>query len=635
MQQVIIKTPNRKIKTTEYANLAGVDFSQEAALVDGRRSPDSVNMISDNGKTPVKRPGWKTELSNLGYVHNIWKPNIYDRERLIIHAGNKLCGMELMDGEVGHFALHTIKDNVPDSKSSGFFFGNGDSQHFYILTGKEYLRGDEFYMEDVSEFCYIPTTTIARKPSGGGESYEDINLISGTICEKYTGDENSVIYQLVYPDFVTVEKIEVVEGGTVKTLEKNVDYTFDAKMGTVTFTKAHPTQVTGEDNVYITYTKEFEGYKDKICKCTCSCVYGVGGNNRVFLSGNPDYKAYDFWSDIYRADYWPDTNFAIIGTTETAVMGYVKTGKNVAIVKESSDNDTSIYIRSGSLDSEGNAVFTVEAGITGLGAVSKHSFAVLNDDPLFLSSRGVYAISPASLTNDRVTRNRSWYVDARLREEPNLQNAVACVWNGCYLLCINGNVYVLDGRKKTTGGNSNDNDYKYECYFWNNVPATCITATKDGELWFGTADGRVCRFKTEEADGMYCYSDDDAPIRALWSTPFDDDGCIQYFKTLQKKGSLAVLKPYQQSSCDVYFGTDDGRKILSESMSFSTLFEFVNFIYFSFNPNRNPREVYFNKKQRKYKRLQIFLENNKANEGFGVYKIVKTYTIEGYSKNRR
>ena len=633
MQQVVISKPKRQIKTTEYNNLAGVDFSQEAANVDNNRSPYSLNMISDNGKNPIKRNGWETKVNLAGRINNVWFTRLNGKIYCVVHAGTYIYALTKNDD--GTYKPNIIRANVTDKKGCGFFFREGEKDGFYILTGGEYLVFDGTTCREVREMAYVPTTIIARTPTGGGESYEDINLLSGKMCEKFTGDDKALVYQLSQNDIERVNSVEkMLEDGSVKTLEANVDYTYDKTTGTVTFKKTHKTPSAGVDNIYITYTKTFRGYAEKIAKATQFCTYGVGGNNRVFLTGNDEYMAYDFWSDIYKPSYFPDLNYAIVGSANSKVMGYLKIGKYVAIVKESTGQDTTIFLRSGSLNDDGSAGFTVEAGIVGTGAVTKNAFAVLNDDPLFFSEQGVYAISPSNLSYDRVTRNRSWYVDPQLRSETNLKNAVACTWNGCYMLCINGNVYVLDGRKKTVGGT--DNDYKYECYFWDNVPANCITTDFDGVLWFGTEDGRVCAFKTE-ADGMHRFSDDGEPIRAVWSTPFSDDKAIQYFKTLQKKGCLVVLAPYSKSSCKVWFIDDSGKeKLVREGrMDICSLFEEIDFSDITFDGTSGPREIYFNKKHRKYKRLQLKFENNTVNEGFGIYKIVKTYEINGYSKNRR
>ena len=634
MRKVTISAPKKSVHTTEYSNLAGVDFSQEAANVDNKRSPYSLNMISDNGKNPVKRNGWETKVVLESPVHNLWITRLNGKEYILAHAGTKVYRIDT-DTEGANYTATIMKSDVNSKKGCGFFFREADKDGFYILTGKEYLMFDGEAVVDVSENCYVPITIIARSPSGGGESYEDINLISGKMCERFTGDDSALIYQLSQADIVSVDKIESVQsdGSTVELVE-NTDYTVDTALGKVTFVEAKKTPIAGEDNIYITYTKEFKGYKEKVLGCTTFCTYGVGGHNRVFLTGNDSFPAYDFWSEIYKPSYFPDLNFAIIGAANTAVMGYLKIGKYVAIVKESTGQDTAIFLRSGSLDGGNNAVFQVEPGIVGIGAVSKNCFAVLNDDPLFLSERGIFAISPSNLSYDRVTRNRSWYIDPQLRNETNLANAVACTWNGCYLLGINGNVYILDGRKKTVGGT--DNDYRYECYLWDNVPASCFATDFDNNLYFGTADGRVCKFKTE-SDGMHRFSDDGAAIRAVWTTPFTDDGRIQNFKTLQKKGCLVVLAPYNKSSCKVYFAVDgkQDKFVCSGNVDITDIFEEIDFERLTFISETGPREIYFNKKQRKYKRLQLVFVNDEINEGFGIFKIVKTFAVNGYSKNRR
>ena len=98
-----------------------------------------------------------------------------------------------------------------------------------------------------------------------------------------------------------------------------------------------------------------------------------------------------------------------------------------------------------------------------------------------------------------------------------------------------------------------------------------------------------------------------------------------------------MLTPFSKSSCRVYFAVDGKtEKFVKEgTMDIASLFEEIDFSRLSFEGGTGPREIYFNKKQRKYKRLQLIFENNVVDEGFGIYKIVKTFTVGGYSKNRR
>ena len=49
-----LKVPNSPATNTiVYNDLKGVDFSQDASLIDRRHSPDMLNMISDEGGNPV------------------------------------------------------------------------------------------------------------------------------------------------------------------------------------------------------------------------------------------------------------------------------------------------------------------------------------------------------------------------------------------------------------------------------------------------------------------------------------------------------------------------------------------------------------------------------------------------------
>ena len=626
MKKIYFNAPQTARGRTVYDDLAGVDFSQSEALIAKNRSPWCLNMISDNGKNPVKRAGWKTVYRLAGSINNMWFTYLNNKKYFIVHSKNSIYLME--ENPV------LIKENVADLNGTGIFFASQGKDGFYIFTGKEFLLFDGEKLSEVAQSCYIPKTIIARRPTGGGESYEDINLLTPKRCEQFVGTAEDRIYQLSQNEIDMVDFIEVLnDKHTRQKLSENVDYSVDKALGKITFTKTYPAPVQGEDNVFITYSKTVAEYKEKIENCTTACSYGLGGFNRMFVTGNPKYPAYDFWSDVYRPDYFPDMNYAIVGSANTRIMGYLKISDNLAIIKQDNQQDTTIFIRSGSLDSSGNALFTVKAGIGGIGAVSKNCFAMLNDDPLFLSHKGVYALTNQAITSENVVRNRSLNIDTRLTAEKNLENAVACQWNGFYILSVNGNCYIMDS-KRIASDKATELSARYECYHWDNVNASAFAA--DGEiLWFGDRQGNVRRFKTD-VETMDRYSDDGTAIKAVWTTPYDDDGYIERYKTLVKKGCLVVLSPFHYSGCKVYYGVDgESKSFVNHGLvDITCAFKTINFARFTFNANKNPKELYFNKKQRKYKRLQLIFENHELNEGFGLHKIVKTYTLDNHSKNR-
>lgn len=58
-----LATPSEaKIYTTIYSDFNGADFTTDPSLVSRKRSPSLLNMISDEGGHPKKRPGWKTVI---------------------------------------------------------------------------------------------------------------------------------------------------------------------------------------------------------------------------------------------------------------------------------------------------------------------------------------------------------------------------------------------------------------------------------------------------------------------------------------------------------------------------------------------------------------------------------------------
>jgi hypothetical protein len=633
-----IKIPDApKIRETKYDELRGADFSQDPSGVEKDRSPAPLNLISDKGGNPVKRTGWRTITTVTGPVHNIWFAEISGFRYTIVHAGTNIYKLSGATAEI-------LKTGVASKKGTAFTMRTADKNRLYILTGAEYLVFDGSSVADVSASAKIPTILISRNPTGGGTVYEPVNLIQKKRTVSFLGNATDLTYFLPDTDIVSVDEVLSMDasGAFVP-----VAYTANISAGTVTFSAAQPPIVAGQDNVKITYSDSDGGYSERITKCTISGIYGLNAQNRVFFSGNPDYVAYDWFSDIYDPTYFPDTSYAIIGTGDTAIMGYLKLGEYMAIVKEDNQQDTTVFLRYGEL-TDGEISFKVRQGIVGVGAISKHCFVNLADEPMFLARTGVHAVTSTLLSYERVVKNRSYFLDRKLTDEPGLENAVACEWDAYYVLAVNGRCYILDSRHKS-GATQGNSDFVYEAYFWEDVPAVCLAASAD-TIWFGTELGGICRFNddienlgkyaddalyTTDETGAFVYESGGRPITAQWATPNDGDACVHFFKTLQKKGSLVVLQPSDRSSCEVYFVTDGNpEKFIRDGYLDILDWSNVDFERFSFDSNSGPREIYFKKKQKKYKRLQIIVRNGAINESFGVLQIVKSYVVGNYSKNR-
>ena len=367
--------------------------------------------------------------------------------------------------------------------------------------------------------------------------------------------------------------------------------------------------------------------KTAFTQCSRALVYGNGLINQVFLASTPysEYNTRVWYSGATDPTYFPDLNYFEVGATDKPIMGLMKVGEYLGIIKQGDNIDTAIYLAYPTSFDE-STVYAVKQNINGIGAVSNGAFNTLNEEPLFLSKVGVMGIEVSSEETDRMLRNRSYFINKKLCSEDNLSSAISFVHDGMYYLAINGHCYVLDGSQKSSWANTKTN-LQYECYYLENIPAQCF-AKYNEELWFTDFLGNVCRFKTDHDSFPYrdAYTigeeipDNGVAIDAVWSTIADDDGAVHYFKNLQKKGVVISLLPQSDSGVDVYVKADDNEPILvgtTDAKDYTLPFDF-----------------YTRKKVKKYKRLQFICRNNTLDDAFGIDQIIKSYTVGSYSKNR-
>jgi hypothetical protein len=104
---------------------------------------------------------------------------------------------------------------------------------------------------------------------------------------------------------------------------------------------------------------------------------------------------------------------------------------------------------------------------------------------------------------------------------------------------------------------------------------------------------------------------------------------------MAKKGCLVTLKPYARSSGTIYVAKDGNQRemLRNGAVALDILdWDDIDFERWTFNTNDSPQDIFFKNKVKKYKRLQIIVENDALNEGFGILQIVKTFTVGNYAK---
>lgn len=611
------------ITRTRYAAFRGADFSTDPSLVESCRSPLCTNIVADGGGMPQKRLGYRTVRSLGDTVYGLFGAEFGGTVKRLAHAGTKLYAW----ADDGTPAV--LLSGLPRRKSRAVFLAG----KLWIVTGGGFYSYDGTEAKRVSASgAYIPTTTITRSPSGGGVSYEAVNLLTPYRKNAFQTDGKSVKFTL---------DGEIDVSGAVRAWvwgEEVTDFTLDRAAGTITFPSAPAAPDAGaSDGLVVQFPHTVEGYADRIDKCTIITTYGIGTNDRAVLSGNEELPNVDWTSGMNDPTYFPDLLYNEVGSEATAILGYCRLGRSLGIVKEDNGQDSTIYLRTAELqDSE--IAQPQQQAVAGVGSIAPGSFASLLDDPLFLSRNGVMAVTTNSYTSEKITQGRSFYVNNKLNDEPEREKAEAVIWNGMYMLALpNGHVYALDGRQNKTYRSAALGDYVYEGYYFENIPASCWLNRRAGaeeSLYFGTADGRICKLNTDIED-MSRYSDDGAAISAVWATKYDDDGTPAVLKTLLKRGCCVTIKPYARSSAEVYIRADrtggHEKKVAGKPMDILD-FSDIDFERITFNTDESPQEIFLNRKVKNYKRLQIIVRNQEPNEGFGIFQITKHYVTGNYAK---
>ena len=490
--------------TRNYAEFRGVDFSNnEVSLV---RSPDSLNMWKDYknslGKQIETRPEIELVETYNNTIFGLFFYKVGNTEMTIVHSGTKLYKV------VGATQTELFTGMNP-RRSNAFVYNNV----LYIKDGINYLKYDGSVCSQVVGF--IPTTSIGRKPSGGGTTYQDVNMLSAWRKNTFVADGESTEY------FLDAQNIDgeapiVKVNGDVKTYGTDFDY--DTTRGKVTFTTA-PSEplTTGQDNVEITYKKTVSGYADRINKCTLLQVF----DNRVFFSGNQDYPNTVWHSSLNDPSYCSDLDYYNEGLDLSPVKSMVAGNNALWVFKEPSQANTTVFYHNPTIDSEYGKIYPSTHSSISTGCVA--TGINFNDDIVFFSDRGMEAIN-GDVTTEQVVAHRSSLIDNKLLNESNYKNMILEEWEGYLLVIIGNKVYLADSRAMFT----NENHNEYEWFYWELSKNITCTQVKDGTLYLGTSEGIYKLTNTSDTRAVYSY----------WTTPEDEFKYPQYQKTTNKRGCV-------------------------------------------------------------------------------------------------
>lgn len=598
----------------------GVDFSNSPANADDNKSPNAQNMIRDVPGKVRKRMGYEVVSTYNAPIYGYHY--IKSLNKGVVHSGTKMY--------LGNTVLYS---QCAQTVSKSWQFDD----KMYIVDGKKMLVFNGSTVVPVETVAYIPLITIGKSPSGGGTAYEALNLLQPGFTETFLSNATATSFQMTFGGLnaTRVSAWVLTNSGTWSARTEGVHFSVNRTTGVITFTSppgASP--ITGQDNIKITAYRTISGYADRINKCRFGILFGInGGADRLFLSGNPTYINYDWYSGQYDPTYFPDTGYAMLGNDSSAVVGYSIISNYLAAHKDESENTQSILLREGDLvDNE--PAFKLINTLQGAGAIARNSFAYLCTEPLFLTRLGVFAVTAQDITGEKYSQNRSYFLDGKLLKESNLENAFAYVYKDMYWLCINDVAYILDGLQPIRTDKSMPySTRQYAGFYCINIGALCMWE-KEGRLYFGRGDGKICRFYSDP-DSLASYNDNGTAIDAWWETP-DLDGKM-FYKNKSFTYFAIRLKAAIATSCIIYGFVKGVWNLWSELKNDQVTgryFSYKSIVYskFTYSNDNTQKIVPLKLRIKKVDKSRFRIRNNELNEPFGIYDLALEYRENGNFK---
>jgi hypothetical protein len=487
--------------TRVYTGFRGADFrGEEINLI---RSPDCLNVWKDYKETESirTRPGLDLRATFSDPVYGVF----FYKGFVLVHSGTTLYRISKGERTV-------LYEGLNETISNGFVY----EDYWYFKDGKHYLKYDGETIGDV--VGYIPTTTIARKPMGGGSRYEDVNMLSDYRKNSFLSDGGSFDYFL---DTMNIDEdylpVVTVDDEVIAADQYEVDY----KEGKIVFLHSAPDAplTDGQDNIVIQFKKAVPEYRETILKTTLLQVF----DNRVFFSGNEDLPHMLWHSSLNDPSYVSDLDYYKEGMNSAKIKGMVAGNNALWVFREPSDSNTTVFYHTPSLDDEYGKVYPSTHSSVTTGCIGK---AInFNDDIVFFSERGMEGIS-GDVTTEQVVSHRSTMVDRKMTSEKDYKNMMLAEWEGYLLVFIGNKVYLADSRASF----QNENHYEYEWFYWELDKAVTCAAVQDGILYIGTEDG------------VYTLTDQNAYVESYWTTPKDKFKYPHKLKTTNKRGCVAEAK---------------------------------------------------------------------------------------------
>lgn len=522
------KTGDSLLKMGEAAKLENFKISKEFCL-QIRPGTHTVVTLSEDGDP----------------VRGLWTGTVGGTEYTLAACGGHVWNVTGMTGGID---LGTLTDD-----ETQFFGMNGN---VYILNGHEYKYWTgSGQIQEVEG--YVPCVITAAKPSGGGTTLENYNLLSASRRQRFSADGTSKDYHLTEYPITGVSRVTINDAETTA-------YTVNNASGVITFTTA-PAE--GLSNVEVTYSVA-EQRRDLIYTKRFHEFYNGTTDTRVFLYGDGSnlalYNGLDE-NGVSRADYFPALNEIQVGAANTPITGMIRHYSRMLAFKPNETYKVE-YSAQTLADNTVIAGFYVKPINRELGHEALGQVYLCDNNPLSLCSGAVYEWKlyySSAVVDERSSKRISERVETSLQN----MDLKSCItyddrWNYEYWITYDGTALI----------------YNYAADVWykyTGLPQITGFTLVHNLLYFATADGKIM------VQSSAYRSDDGANISAYW-----ESGSMDFDVPWKKKWSKELfvgLRATGDSALTVTAMSDVKGEYYAKELSLSVNgFDHIDFAHFSF-----------------------------------------------------
>jgi len=485
-----------------------------------------------------------------------------------------------------------VEDYLFDISETEFIVGNAKGIIERVKKGTEAV----YYWEQTTRSDYLNAKTQLYHDISGIATAVDVALVNGLYPPTenlYASNSGSVAVRIEYTPLIGVEnlssywRLRVIKATPDSGVYQNI---------TIYETTEPPLE--GADNITVTFESSDVIDDKNIQNASIGIVFGVNGTtNQLFLANG----AIEQYSMPYDFSYFPDIYINYVGDKTNPIVGYSRLSDTALVIyKDSKSYESRLYFRTMTLSVDETNVETRyrlfdKAIDVNIGCDAKQSIANLSGDNLFLAVEGVYAVTLGENVSveSRHVRERSQFINKHLEGE-NISKAISIVFDNRLYMAVEDQVYVADARFRSAG--NMDDTFNYEWFYWDNISVSSWLV-KDNELYFGTDEGRICKFddlfsdrtliKAEQGDVTLTLQDNYLVYNEAIPVKEDDEIYADCYMLLIPKSAMTVETGVITVSYPIDSILEDGLEIYirdeASGLNEGTKYTVVNVAYDQFS----------------------------------------------------